>query len=94
MDLFTRVFHITREQLISKAINAVSYTHLDVYKRQGKFYPKMPEGLDSMQKLHARDILEAVLDETDTVPYQVIMSVAVSYTHLSPAAVFRYRSTV
>lgn len=43
---------------------------------KGKFYPKMPDGLDSMQKLHARDILEAVLDETDTVPYQVIMSVA------------------
>ena len=36
----------------------------------------MPDGLDSMQKLHARDILEAVLDEADTVPYQVIMSVA------------------
>lgn len=43
---------------------------------KGKFYPKMPDGLDSMQKLHACDILEAVLDETDTVPYQVIMSVA------------------
>lgn len=43
---------------------------------KGKFYPKMPDGLDSMQKLHARDILEAVLDEADTVPYQVIMSVA------------------
>ncbi len=28
------------------------------------------------KKLHACDILEAVLDETDTVPYQVIMSVA------------------
>ena len=43
---------------------------------KGKFYPKMPDGLDSMQKLHAGDILEAVLDEADTVPYQVIMSVA------------------
>lgn len=43
---------------------------------KGKFYPKMPDGLDSMQKLYARDILEAVVDDTDTVPRQVIMSVA------------------
>ena len=43
---------------------------------KGKFYPKMPDGLDSMQKLYARSILEAVVDDTDTVPCQVIMSVA------------------
>lgn len=43
---------------------------------KGKFYPKMPDGLDSMQKLYARDILDAILDDTDTVPCQVIMSVA------------------
>lgn len=43
---------------------------------KGKFYPKMPDGLDSMQKLYARSILEAVVDDTDTVPRQVIMSVA------------------
>lgn len=43
---------------------------------KGKFYPKMPDGLDSMQKLYARSILEAVVDDTDSVPRQVIMSVA------------------
>ncbi len=43
---------------------------------KGKFYPKKPAGLDSMQKLHAQDILEALLDDTDTVPRQVIMSTA------------------
>ena len=42
----------------------------------GKFYPRLPANLDSMQKLHARDIADAVLDETDTVPRMVIMSVA------------------
>lgn len=43
---------------------------------KGKFYPKMPDGLDSMQKLYAKDILEALTDGTDTVPMQVIMSTA------------------
>ena len=43
---------------------------------KGKFYPKMPDGLDSMQKLYAKDILEALTDDTDTVPMQVIMSTA------------------
>ena len=43
---------------------------------KGKFYPKKPTGLDSMQKLHAQDILEALQDDTDTVPRQVIMSTA------------------
>ena len=43
---------------------------------KGKFYPKKPAGLDSMQKLHAQDILEALQDDTDTVPRQVIMSTA------------------
>ena len=43
---------------------------------KGKFYPKMPDGLDSMQKLYAKDILEALADDTDTVPMQVIMSTA------------------
>ena len=42
---------------------------------KGKFYPKMPDGLDSMQKLYAKDILEALTDDTDTVPMQVIMKV-------------------
>lgn len=43
---------------------------------KGKIYPKMPDGLDSMQKLYAKDILEALTDDTDTVPMQVIMSTA------------------
>ena len=43
---------------------------------KGKFYPKMPDGLDSMQKLYAKDILEALTDDTDIVPMQVIMSTA------------------
>ena len=43
---------------------------------KGKFYPKMPDGLDSMQKLYAKDILEALTDDTDTVPMQVIISTA------------------
>ena len=43
---------------------------------KGKFYPKMPDGLDSMQKLYAKDILEELTDDTDTVPMQVIMSTA------------------
>lgn len=42
----------------------------------GKFYPRLPANLDSMQKLHARDIADAILDDTDTVPRMVIMSVA------------------
>lgn len=43
---------------------------------KGKFYPKMPDGLDGMQKLYAKDILAALTDDTDTVPMQVIMSTA------------------
>lgn len=42
----------------------------------GKFYPRMPAKLDQMQKLHAKDILDAILDDTDPVPRMVIMSVA------------------
>lgn len=42
----------------------------------GKFYPRLPANLDSMQKLHARDIADAILDDTDKVPRMVIMSVA------------------
>lgn len=43
---------------------------------KGNFYPKMPDGLDGMQKLYAQDILDALIDDVDTVPMQVIMSTA------------------
>jgi len=41
---------------------------------QGKFYPNLPTGLDAMQKLHAKEILDALVDETDDVPRMVICS--------------------
>ena len=43
---------------------------------KGNFYPKMPDGLDGMRKLYAQDILDALIDDVDTVPMQVIMSTA------------------
>lgn len=43
---------------------------------KGKFYPKKPAGLDSMHKLYANEILEALTDETDPVPSMVIQQAA------------------
>ena len=42
----------------------------------GKFYPRRPAGLSNAQQLYAEQILEAVLDENDPVPGNVIMSTA------------------
>ncbi len=43
---------------------------------RGKFYPRMPDGMSADQELHADEILEAMLDETDPVPANVILSTA------------------
>ena len=42
----------------------------------GRFYPKMPHGLDGIQKLHAQEILDALQDDTDDIPKMVICSTA------------------
>ncbi len=41
---------------------------------KGKFYPKMPDGLDAVQKSHAQEILDALTDTSDDVPKTVIMN--------------------
>ena len=43
---------------------------------KGKFYPKLPSGLTADESLHAQEISEAMLDETDDVPKTVIISTA------------------
>ena len=43
---------------------------------QGRFYPNMPKGLDSVQKLHAQEILDAMQDDSDDIPRMVISSTA------------------
>jgi len=43
---------------------------------KGKFYPKQPSGLDAMQKLHASEILDALQDDADPIPGNVILSTA------------------
>ena len=43
---------------------------------KGKFYPKQPSGLDAMQKLHASEILDALQDDSDPIPGNVILSTA------------------
>ena len=48
---------------------------------QGKFYPNTPTGLDGLQKLHAKEILEAMQDSTDDIPRMVISSTAKAYLH-------------
>lgn len=50
-------------------------THLDRL-RKGAFYPRMPAGLDSTHKIYMKEIQEAILDDTDTVPSMVIFNVA------------------
>lgn len=44
------------------------------YLERGKFFPKFPQMTDAMQKLHAQQILDAITDDTDSVPRSVIMS--------------------
>ena len=42
----------------------------------GKFYPRLPDGLSNDQKLYAELILEAILDDSDPVPRNVILKTA------------------
>lgn len=42
----------------------------------GRFYPNMPKGLNSMQKLYAQEILDAMQDDSDDIPRMVISSTA------------------
>lgn len=42
----------------------------------GRFYPNMPKGLDSQQKLYAQEILDAMKDPNDDIPKMVISSTA------------------
>lgn len=44
--------------------------------KQGKYYPSYPTKLQNLQKVYAREILEALLDDTDDVPRMVIESTA------------------
>lgn len=41
---------------------------------KGRFYPKLPDGLNADQKRYAQEILEALTDESDNVPRTVIMN--------------------
>ena len=41
---------------------------------KGRFYPKLPDGLNADQKRYAQEILEALTDESDDVPRTVIMN--------------------
>lgn len=49
---------------------------------QGKFYPNTPTGLDGLQKLHAKDILEAMQDSSDDIPRMVISSTAKALSNI------------
>lgn len=49
---------------------------------QGKFYPNLPTGLDGVQKLHAKEILEAMQDNTDDIPKMVINSTAKALSNI------------
>ena len=49
---------------------------------QGKFYPNMPTGLDAMQKLRAKEILDAMQDDTDDIPRMVINSTAKALSNI------------
>lgn len=49
---------------------------------QGKFYPNLPTGLDGVQKLHAKEILEAMQDSTDDIPKMVINSTAKALSNI------------
>ena len=52
------------------------WSTFDARLAKGKFYPKMPSGLDGQQKLHAQEILDALRDESDPVPKTVILKTA------------------
>lgn len=43
---------------------------------KGRFFPHMPRGLNAQQKLNVKEIREALLDDTDKVPQQVILQTA------------------
>ena len=48
----------------------------------GKYYPKKPTGLRADLKVYAKEILEAMLDETDEVPKTVIVSTAKALSNI------------
>ena len=64
------------EDLVSKSVGTVSYTHLDVYKRQAyqREVYKLIDAGDSVQA----ETLSSIMKET----LQKFWSDAVSYTHL------------
>ena len=49
---------------------------------RGKFYPSMPQDLDAMAKLCAKEILEAMQDAIDEVPCMVINSTAKALSNI------------
>lgn len=48
----------------------------------GKFYPKKPSGLRADQKLHAKEILEAMMDDADEIPKMVIVKTAKALSNI------------
>jgi len=49
---------------------------------RGKFYPKVPSGLNGTQKLHVQQIIEALKDDTDDIPQMVINSTAKALSNI------------
>ena len=49
---------------------------------RGKFYPRVPKGLDASQKVYAQQILEALKDDTDDIPSLVINSTAKALSNI------------
>ena len=74
--------------------NAVSYTHLDVYKRQGKYTAAEAKAFSAEQRqtlsLRTRDLAEITVPEKEPLPKTAPTALAVSdvcytsvsYTHL------------
>ena len=59
----------------NKSLGPVSYTHLDVYKRQA-----LKLAADLLEQLSDRDVFEEIMDEL--VILAGILAIPVSYTHL------------
>lgn len=50
--------------------------------RKGKFYPHTPKGLNAQQKVYAKEIQTAMLDDTDEVPRAVLLETAHSLSNI------------
>ena len=90
-------------------LTAVSYTHLDVYKRQGQFtllsmpveeYPTLPEVSENSGVLKAEDFANAIAQvavaasRDDVTPVITGVQLEVSDNQLSLVATDRYRVAV